>query len=83
MLPKVMSNYSLKLKILLFGKFLTCLGTFEIFIFIKKIDIPRLNDFMQHLNLYFRLVRENIDNRALNTHIEYDYNNPINSVTNL
>ena len=33
----------------------------------KEIDTPRLNDFMQFLNLNFHMALENIDNRALNT----------------
>ena len=31
----------------------------------KVIDIPRLNDFIQNLNLNFHLALENVDNRAL------------------
>ena len=33
---------------------------------------------MQDFNLNFHLTLENIDNRALNTLVEYDHNNPIN-----
>ena len=33
---------------------------------------------MQHLNLNFHLALENIDNRALNTLVEYDHNNLLN-----
>ena len=41
-----------------------CVRNFHVY---KEIDIPRLNEFMQHLNLNFPLPLENIDNRALNT----------------
>ena len=73
-----MSSYSLKLKILLSGKSLTCLGMFEIVYIYKEIELPRLNDFMQHLNLNFHLALENTENNALNTLAEYDHNDPIN-----
>ena len=43
----------------------------------KEINIPRLNDFIQHLNLNFHLALENIDNHALNTFAEYHHSNPI------
>ena len=52
-----------------------CVRNFHVY---KEIDIPRLNEFMQHLNLNFPLPLENIDNRALNTLVEYDHNNPMN-----
>ena len=41
----------------------------------KEIEILRLNDFMQHLNLNFHLALENIDNSALSTLTEYVHNN--------
>ena len=44
----------------------------------KVIDIPRLNDFLQHFILKFPSALENIENRALNKLAEYDYYNPIN-----
>ena len=44
----------------------------------KEIDIPCLNDFMQHFNLNFHLTLGNVDNRALNTLVEYNHNSPIN-----
>ena len=45
----------------------------------KEIDIPCFTDFMQHLNFNFYLALENMDNCALDTLVEYDYNNPINT----
>ena len=48
------------------------------FHFYKVIYILRLNNYMQHRNLNFLLAWENINNRALNILIQYDYNNPIN-----
>ena len=33
----------------------------------KGSDIPRLNDFMQYLNLNFHLALENVDNHAKHT----------------
>ena len=44
----------------------------------KDINIPRLNDFIQYLNLNFHLALENADNHALNTLVEYDHQNSIN-----
>ena len=82
MLPKVVSKCSFKLKIQLFGKFLTCLGTSKIFIFIKKFNRnlfinSGLNHILQHLNINFHLVLENVDNLALNILEKYDHSNPI------
>ena len=51
---------------------------FRNFYIYKEIDIPRLNDFMQHFNLNFHLSLGNVDNCTLNTLVEYDHNNPIN-----
>ena len=83
MLPKVMSNCSLKLKIQLFGKFLTCLGTSKIFIFIKKFNRnlfinSGLNHILQHLNINFHLVLENVDNHVLYSLVEYEHHIPMN-----
>ena len=44
----------------------------------KEIELPRLNDFMQHLNWNFHLPLENTENNILNTLAEYDHNDPIN-----
>ena len=44
----------------------------------KEIELPRLNDFIQHLNIKFYLALENKDNNALNTLAEYDHNDPSN-----
>ena len=43
----------------------------------KQIDIPCLNDFIQHLNFNFHLSLDNVDNRVLNALAEYDHKNPI------
>ena len=40
----------------------------------KETELPRLNDFMQHLNLNFHLALENTENNALNALAEYDHN---------
>ena len=52
-----------------------CVRNFHIH---KEIELPRLNDFIQHLNLNFHLVFENTDDIALNTLAEYDHNDPRN-----
>ena len=44
----------------------------------KEIELPRLNDFIQHLNIKFHLALENNDNNALNTLAKYDHNDPSN-----
>ena len=44
----------------------------------KEIELPRLNDFIQHLNLNFHLALENTDNNALNILAEYDHNDTSN-----
>ena len=44
----------------------------------KEIELPSLNDFIQHLNLKFHLALENNDNNALNALAEYDHNDPRN-----
>ena len=54
---------------------LYCIRNFHIY---KGINIARLNDFIQRLNLNFHLTLENMCNHALNTLAEYDHNNPIN-----
>ena len=42
----------------------------------KEIGLPRLNNFIQHLNLNFHLALENTDNNALNTLAVYDRYDP-------
>ena len=42
-----------------------------------EIELPRLNDFIQHLKLNFHLALENTENNVLNTLAEYDHNDSI------
>ena len=50
-----------------------CVRNFHIF---KEIELPCLNNFIQHLNLNFHLALENIENNALNTLEEHAHNDP-------
>ena len=43
-----------------------------------EIELPMLNDFIQHLNLNFHLASENTDKYALNTLAAYDHYDPSN-----
>ena len=44
----------------------------------KEIELPRLNDFIQNLNIKFHLALETNDNNSLNTLAEYDHKDTSN-----
>ena len=44
----------------------------------KEIELPRWNDFIQHLNLNFHLALENTDSIALNAFAAYDHYDLLN-----
>ena len=44
----------------------------------KEINVARLNDYIQHLNLSFHLTSKKQDSPALNILVVYDYNRPVN-----
>ena len=65
-------------KLLIKSKNSTVLQAFDMLQYIqnfhnyKSVELPRLNDFMQQLNLNFHLVLESIENNAFITVTEYE-----------